>query len=82
MHTGFQSDLQQACSGSKPASGSIPECFMKWKSEFLIYGDFCSNLPRAQDRVDEVCKNGLVLQSMEVGKVDFIPWISRACHTS
>lgn len=56
VHTGFLSDLQQACVSKTPTGIKLPECFTKWKNEFLIYGDFCSNLPRAQERIDEICR--------------------------
>ena len=45
--------------GTTPTKAShkptIPDCFIQWKEKFLIYGDFCSNLPKAQEKVDELC---------------------------
>lgn len=58
IHTEFLSLLKKA-TGATPVKAShkptIPDCFMQYKDKFLIYGDFCSNLPRAQERVDELC---------------------------
>ncbi|KAI0230095.1 Guanine nucleotide exchange factor VAV2 [Lamellibrachia satsuma] len=56
IHTGFQSDLTRACNPNSASKITIASCFIKWKEKFLIYGEFCSNLPEAQDLVDEVCK--------------------------
>ena len=55
VHIGFFSDLTKACSSrahtnSSSALGTplIADCFIKWKERFLLYGEFCSNLPKAQ----------------------------------
>ena len=57
IHNEFLAALKKA-TGTTPCKAShkptIPDCFMQWKEKFLIYGDFCSNLPRAQERVDEL----------------------------
>ncbi len=64
IHTGFHSELQKAVS-DRGGGGkhSIGECFTKWKSKFLIYGEFCSNLTKAQDLVDELCRRNPLIQS-------------------
>jgi guanine nucleotide exchange factor VAV len=54
-HTGFHSALQQATSNAH-ANKTIASCFIEWKPKFLLYGEFCSNLPKAQELVDELCK--------------------------
>lgn len=37
-------------------SPRLEDVFVKYKKELLIYGDYCSNLPKAQQRIDEVLK--------------------------
>jgi guanine nucleotide exchange factor VAV len=60
IHAGFHSDLMKASSNRDSAisasSITIADCFIKWKEKFLIYGEFCSNLPKAQDLVDKLCQ--------------------------
>ncbi len=63
IHTGFHSELQKAVSERKGKHHSIGECFTKWKQKFLIYGEFCSNLTKAQDLVDELCRRNPLIQS-------------------
>lgn len=53
VHREFHSELLKACSTGVPR---ISEVFIKYKSKLLIYGDFCSNLPQAQELIDEACK--------------------------
>ncbi|CAI9738615.1 protein vav isoform X7 [Octopus vulgaris] len=63
VHQAFHSELLKACSKGVP---KISEVFIKHKPKFLIYGDFCSNLPQAQDLIDEACKRSeLVRNSIE-----------------
>ncbi|XP_064650133.1 guanine nucleotide exchange factor VAV3-like isoform X3 [Lineus longissimus] len=67
VHTGFHSELHKACAAptqSTPASPKISDCFLKWKTKFLIYSDFCSHLPDAQTHIEEVSKNELIKQSI------------------
>ena len=47
--------MSKACLSNERQS-DIPDCFIRWKESFLIYGEYCSKLPAAQDRVDEVVK--------------------------
>ncbi|ESN95844.1 hypothetical protein HELRODRAFT_193493, partial [Helobdella robusta] len=59
VHTGFHSDLSKACHsryGSSRTSGhmTIPDCFIKWKEQFLRYGDYCSNLLKVQSLLDKL----------------------------
>jgi hypothetical protein len=51
------------------SSGSpkISDCFIKWKTKFLIYSDFCSHLPLAQEHIEDVSKNDLINQCILVG---------------
>ena len=57
----FCSELSKACS-SNDRQSDIPDCFIKWKDSFLIYGDYCSNLPVAQEKVDELAKKSPEVQ--------------------
>ncbi|XP_065290512.1 guanine nucleotide exchange factor VAV2 isoform X2 [Dermacentor albipictus] len=60
-HTGFHADLHKACLSSQHLK--ISECFLRWKDKFIVYGDYCSNLPKAQEQIDELCsKKQLVNQ--------------------
>ncbi|XP_060561933.1 proto-oncogene vav-like isoform X3 [Ruditapes philippinarum] len=53
VHTGFHAELHRACTTDKP---KIHEVFVKWKPKLLIYGDYCSNLPKAQEHIEELTK--------------------------
>ncbi|XP_053380469.1 proto-oncogene vav-like isoform X3 [Mercenaria mercenaria] len=53
VHTGFHAELHRACTTDRP---KIHEVFIKWKPKFLIYGDYCSNLPKAQEHIEELTK--------------------------
>ncbi|XP_049272801.1 protein vav isoform X2 [Rhipicephalus sanguineus] len=60
-HTGFHADLHKACVSSQHLK--ISDCFLRWKDKFIVYGDYCSNLPKAQEQIDELCsKKQLVNQ--------------------
>lgn len=62
-HAGFHGDLHKAC--LSPQHHRISDCFLRWKDKFIVYGDYCSNLPRAQEQIDELCsKKQLVNQSV------------------
>ncbi|XP_077504211.1 proto-oncogene vav-like isoform X2 [Amblyomma americanum] len=62
-HTGFHADLHKACISSQHLK--ISDCFLRWKDKFIVYGDYCSNLPKAQEQIDELCsKKQLVNQSV------------------
>ena len=64
VHKGLLTDLKVACVTS-PAK--ISEVFVKWKSKLLIYGDYCSNLPKSQEKIDEVFQDQKLKASVEVG---------------
>ncbi|KAL5012535.1 hypothetical protein ScPMuIL_011086 [Solemya velum] len=55
VHSGFHSELHVACI---KGNQKISEVFIEWKPKLLLYGEYCSNLPRAQDRIDELLKKG------------------------
>ncbi|RWS24881.1 protein vav-like protein [Leptotrombidium deliense] len=62
IHTGFHSDLFKACTTNQHR---ISQCFLHWKEKFVIYGDYCANLPKAQDLVEELCvKSEVINQSV------------------
>ena len=64
------SDLSKACSSNERQS-DIPDCFIKFKHQFLMYGEYCSNLPTAQARVDELFKkNPDISQAIQVSKAN------------
>ncbi|XP_033731899.1 protein vav-like isoform X2 [Pecten maximus] len=60
IHKSLLVELQLACrqafSTTAGSASHIAEVFIKWKSKLLIYGDYCSNLPKAQEKIDEILK--------------------------
>ncbi|CAL1533586.1 unnamed protein product [Lymnaea stagnalis] len=38
-------------------SPRLADVFITFKTKLLIYGDYCSNLPKAQSRIDKICEN-------------------------
>jgi len=64
IHTGFHADLNKAVGVSRDGGGTttIADCFVTWKEKFLLYGDFCSNLPKAQDLLDKLCNSNQLIQ--------------------
>ncbi|XP_044728252.1 protein vav isoform X1 [Chrysoperla carnea] len=60
IHSGFLSQLRKACySDNNLTSGTnqvrLSEVFINWREKFLIYGDYCANLTRAQSQLQELC---------------------------
>ncbi|XP_052093575.1 proto-oncogene vav-like isoform X1 [Mytilus californianus] len=53
IHELFQKEIQNAILLGKPR---LEDVFCKYKTKLLIYGDYCSNLPKAQERIDDVLK--------------------------
>ena len=45
---------------------TIADCFVKYKDDFLIYGEFCSNLPKAQEMIDELLKRPQTREKINV----------------
>ena len=70
VHAKFYADLRRACGQSPSPMSSvflshqkvtISSCFLTWKDKFVIYGDYCSELPKAQCLIDDICvKDDLV----------------------
>ncbi|XP_064616127.1 guanine nucleotide exchange factor VAV2-like isoform X2 [Liolophura sinensis] len=58
VHSGFHSELCRTCHNMTELS----EVFITWKQSFLIYGDFCSNLPKAQEHIEEICKRNEIVK--------------------
>jgi len=47
---------------------TIADCFITWKEKLLVYGEFCSNLPRAQELLDRLCEaKPIVSERVTVG---------------
>ena len=49
-HTGFYQRIKEAIMGK--SRQTIGEVFLEYKDRFLKYGQFCSDLPRAQELLD------------------------------
>ncbi|XP_055933228.1 protein vav-like isoform X2 [Argiope bruennichi] len=58
IHTGFHSELYKACTSSQY---KISECFLHWKDKFIVYGEYCSKLPAAQEKVEELSNKSEVI---------------------
>lgn len=62
IHTGFHSELYKACTASQY---KISECFLHWKDKFIVYGEYCCELPTAQELVEDLCnKNEVINQAI------------------
>lgn len=53
IHQKFQAELQSACISGKPKIGEV---FVKYKKSLLLYGNYCSDMPKAQERLEEVTR--------------------------
>ncbi len=43
----------------------ISTCFLNFKNKFVIYGDYCANLPKAQELIDDLCnRDEMISQSV------------------
>jgi len=70
IHFQFHDELRNACYkiGRKPPT--LLEVFTKYKKKFVLYGDYCSNLPKAQECIEELMKkNEVVREKIEVGVI-------------
>jgi guanine nucleotide exchange factor VAV len=69
VHTNFYSKLQEAVAHSSQSGRRLGEVFIFCKSHFLIYGDYCANLPLAQELLHEICaKSEVLTRVLEVHK--------------
>lgn len=67
IHEQFQKEIQNAILLGTPR---LDDVFCKYKKKMLIYGDYCSNLPKAQEKIDEVLKRSdAIRQQIEVGHI-------------
>ena len=64
MHKAFQLELYAAVTTKTP---KLSDVFIRYKTKLLVYGDFCSNLPKAQARIDELCQNEAIRLKIQVG---------------
>ncbi|XP_021950474.1 protein vav isoform X2 [Folsomia candida] len=79
IHTGFLNDLNRVLTTTSTSNSTAPtaysystglnktlgDIFVLWKDKFIIYGDYCANLTRAQSIVEELCtKNELINQEI------------------
>ncbi|KAK7867226.1 hypothetical protein R5R35_008400 [Gryllus longicercus] len=63
IHQRFLRHLHKAVA---PGSNErLSEVFLNWREKFLIYGDYCANLTKAQTLIQDVCaRNELVNQEV------------------
>ncbi|KAK3592790.1 hypothetical protein CHS0354_009234 [Potamilus streckersoni] len=54
VHSQFYKDLHRACTTGTGIQ--ISEVFVSHKRKFIIYGEYCSNLPQAQEHIEEISK--------------------------
>ena len=68
IHQDFYNDLTKAVGPAElnPMSITVADCFIMNKEKFLIYGEFCSNLVAAQERLDQMCLNPEVQKRVTV----------------
>jgi guanine nucleotide exchange factor VAV len=67
VHANFYSKLQEAVAHSSQSGRRLGEVFIFCKSHFLIYGDYCANLPLAQELLHDMCaKSEVLTQVLEV----------------
>jgi len=78
IHSRFYHELCKTCSLTNINSNSnishnntnnnnykISTCFITFKDKFVIYGDYCANLPKAQELIDDICnRDQLISQSV------------------
>ncbi|XP_024086267.1 protein vav isoform X2 [Cimex lectularius] len=62
IHMGFHIQLLKAVT---PGSGfKLSEAFLNWREQFLVYGEYCANLTKAQSRIVEISRNEIVNQKL------------------
>ncbi|PSN30254.1 hypothetical protein C0J52_26422 [Blattella germanica] len=52
IHAGFHSQLRKAVAPGSPTR--LSEVFLNWREKFLIYGEYCANLPNAQALIQDL----------------------------
>lgn len=53
IHRGFQNQLRKAVIPGSPIQ--LSDVFIAEKEKFLVYGEYCANLPLAQQRIQDLC---------------------------
>lgn len=56
LHNGFYTDLYQCVENSTLNDACISKAFFNWSSFFIIYGDYCANLEKAQYLIPDLVK--------------------------
>jgi len=56
LHVEFYDDLRMAGRNEKGRTSRIVDLFTKWQDRFLIYANYCSELPDAQEFLDRKIK--------------------------
>jgi len=56
LHNGFYTSLYQSVENSTLNDACISKAFFNWSSFFIIYGDYCSNLEKAQNLITDLVK--------------------------
>ncbi len=51
-HAGFYQDILESVTGK--SRKRIGDIFLEYKERFLKYGDYCAQLPRAQETLDQL----------------------------
>lgn len=64
LHEAFLDELIEACKSTGSAiQQRIASCFIRWKDRFILYGDYCANLPKAQALIDQLCSKNEFLNT-------------------
>jgi hypothetical protein len=64
LHRTFLDELTEACKANGNAvQQRISACFVRWKDRFVLYGDYCANLPTAQALLDQLCSKNEFLHT-------------------
>ncbi|XP_070177253.1 guanine nucleotide exchange factor VAV2-like isoform X4 [Littorina saxatilis] len=62
VHKALKTELQSSVMMGTP---QLSEIFVRYKPKLLVYGDFCSNLPKAQALIDDMCQQDAFKQKIQ-----------------
>ncbi|ESO96003.1 hypothetical protein LOTGIDRAFT_159983 [Lottia gigantea] len=62
IHKAFYDDLLRTVMSS---SAKLADIFIRYKTELVIYGDYCANLPSAQESIDKLCEAEMPRQKIQ-----------------
>ncbi|KAK6194806.1 hypothetical protein SNE40_000360 [Patella caerulea] len=62
IHRRMYDDLYETVLSANP---KIADIFIRYKSELILYGAYCSNLPIAQERIDKLCESEMYRQKIQ-----------------